>query len=67
MGMEHGLVWTKKIKIILISNAFANKTRGHLKDSESTERIVTLGELGKVPKLSSMKKGASKSESTEKN
>ena len=48
-------------------NAFANKTRGHLKDSESTERIVTLGELGKVPKLSSMKKGASKSESTEKN
>jgi len=36
--------------------AFAKKTRGHLKDSHSSEKIITLKQLGDIPKLDSMKK-----------
>ena len=46
--------------------AFAKKTRNHLKDSHSSERIITLKELGDVPKLESMKKATPKKKSTKK-
>jgi poly-gamma-glutamate capsule biosynthesis protein CapA/YwtB (metallophosphatase superfamily) len=46
--------------------AFAKKTRGHLKDSHSSERIITLKELGDVPKLKLVKKGIKKAKSTKK-
>ncbi|MFK7775590.1 MAG: CapA family protein [Saprospiraceae bacterium] len=45
---------------------FAKKTRKHLKNSDSSERIITLEELGDVPKLASMKKSMSKKQLTKK-
>ena len=41
-------------------NAFAKKTRKHLENSNSSERIITIEELGDVPKLDPMKKGVKK-------
>lgn len=35
---------------------FIKKTRGHLKDSDSSERIITLEELGDVPQLNPKEK-----------
>ena len=47
-------------------HAFIKKTRGHLKDSHSSERIITLEELGDVPKLELAKKEIKKTKSTKK-
>lgn len=47
-------------------NAFAKKTRKHLKDSDSSERIITLEELGDIPKLEDEKKVTPKTKSTKK-
>lgn len=41
-------------------NAFAKKTRKHLENSNSSERIITIEELGDVSKLDPMKKGIKK-------
>ena len=47
-------------------DAFGKKTRKHLKDSNSSERIISLKELGDVPKLEPMKKGTLKKKPTKK-
>ncbi len=42
-------------------NAFGKKTRKHLNNSNSSERIITLEELGDIPRLEPMKKEIKKS------
>lgn len=47
-------------------NAFGKKTRKHMGNSQSSERIITLEELGDVPKLENKKKLTPKTKSTKK-
>lgn len=47
-------------------DAFGKKTRGHLKDSHSSERKITIEELGDIPKLELMKKETKKRKATKK-
>jgi len=47
-------------------DAFGKKTRGHLKNSHSSERMITIEELGDVPKLEPMGKSTSKKKTPKK-